>query len=131
MVARSQGGWFPTTWGWAAIGLLFAGAAGLILLPALPLGRLDLWYLGGIATLTAWTALSWLWSESGPLTALEFERSIVYLGGLLALLVVARRRSVATALGGLLLADLVLCGQPSPAARARLLRREQEPDKAH
>lgn len=85
-------------------------AAGLILLPALPLGRLDLAFLGGLAALTAWTALSWIWSESGPLTALELERTIVYLGGAFALLVVTRRHSFAAGLGGLLLADVVLCG---------------------
>src|SRR5437868_7554085 len=107
LVARSDGGWWPATWGWAAIALLFVAAAGLILLPALPLGRLDGLLLGALAALTAWTALSWIWSESRPLTTLELERTIVYLGGTSALLVVGRRRSVPAGLGGLLLADVV------------------------
>jgi hypothetical protein len=109
LVARSNGGWFPTTWGWAAICLLFVVAAALILLPAAPLGLLDWAFLGGLAGLMVWTALSWIWSESGPLTALEIERSIVYVGGAFALLLVARRESIATALGALLAVAVVLC----------------------
>jgi hypothetical protein len=110
LVARSAGGWWPTTWGWAAIGLLFVAAAGVILQPALQLGRLDAAFLTGLAALTVLTGLSWVWSESRPLTMLELERTIVYAGGAFALLVVARRRSFAVGLGGLLAAVVVLCG---------------------
>jgi hypothetical protein len=42
LVARRSGGWFPTTWGWAALALLFVAAAAVILLPALEVGGLDL-----------------------------------------------------------------------------------------
>jgi hypothetical protein len=110
LVARSDGGWPPTTWGWAAIGLLFVAAAGVILQPALQLGRLDAAFLIGLAALAVLTGVSWLWSESRPLTMLELERTIVYLGGAFALLVVARRRSFAVALGGLLAVVVVICG---------------------
>ena len=82
----------------------------MILQSALQLGRLDAAFLTGLAALTVLTGVSWVWSESRPLTMLELERSIVYLGGAFALLVVARRRSFAIALGGLLAVVVVICG---------------------
>ena len=57
-----------------------------------------------------WTGLSLFWSESPPKTMLELERTVLYLGGVLALLLVARQRSVAAALGGLLAVDVAICG---------------------
>ena len=109
LIARNLGGWWPTTWGWAALALLFVAAAALILQPTVALGRLDLAMLGSLGALTAWTGLSALWSESPPQTILELERAAMYLGGVLALLLVARRRSVGAALGGLLAADVAIC----------------------
>ena len=110
LIARSIGGWWPTTWSWAAFALLFVAAAALILQPAVLLGRLDLAFLGGLGAFAVWTGLSWFWSESPPKTMLELERTVLYLGGVLALLLVARRRSFAAALGGLLAVDVALCG---------------------
>ena len=81
----------------------------MILLPSLELGRLDVAFVGGIAALTAWIGLSTVWSESRPQTVLELERAIVYVAGVTALLVVARRRSFAAALAGLLAASVALC----------------------
>jgi len=108
LVARNAGGWWPTTWGWGALGLLFVAAAALLLRPRIELGPLDLAFLGGLGALTTWTAVSWLWSESPPSTALEIERTLVYLAAALALLVVAHRRSLAAALGGILAVIVVL-----------------------
>jgi O-antigen ligase len=110
LVSRNAGGWFATTWGWAALVLLFVAAAALIALPALPVQRLDLAFLGVLSGLTAWTALSLLWTESTPSTVLEVERTLVYLAAAAAVLFVVRRRSFAAALGGVLAADAVLCG---------------------
>jgi O-antigen ligase/polysaccharide polymerase Wzy-like membrane protein len=109
MVARSDGGWWPTTWGWAALALLFVAAASLILRSAVPFGRLDALFVGGLAAFVGWTGLSAAWSESEQLSLLELERAIVYGGGVLALLLVARRASVAAALGGLLTASVAVC----------------------
>ena len=110
LIARSAGGWWPTTWGWAALGLLLAAAAALLLQPTISLGRLDLALLAGLGSLTVWTGLSWLWSESPPQAILELERTTLYLAGVSAFLFVARRRSFASTLGGLLAVDVVLCG---------------------
>jgi O-antigen ligase len=109
LIARSDGGWWPTTWGWAAFALLFVTVAALVLQPAIALGRLDYAFLGGLGAFTAWTGLSWFWSESPPRTMLVFERTLVYFAGVAALLCVARRRSFGAALGGLLAADVALC----------------------
>ena len=109
LVAKRSGGWFPTTWGWAALALLFVTAAAVILVPALEGGGLDLAFVGGLAALTAWIGLSAIWSESRPQSMLELERALVYCGGVLALLVVARRRTLGSALAGLLAASVALC----------------------
>jgi len=118
LIARSDGGWWPTTGNWAAFALLFVTVAALVVQPAVALGRLDYAFAGGLGAFTAWTGLSWFWSESPPRTMLVLERTVVYFGGVAALLCVARRRSFAAVLGGLLAADVVLC---SHALATRLL----------
>ena len=110
LIARSIGGWWPTTWSWAAFALLFVAATALIVQPATQLGRLDLALLGGLGALAVWTGLSWFWSESPPKTMLELERTVLYLGGVLALLLVARQRSFTAVLGGLLAVDVAITG---------------------
>ena len=82
----------------------------MILRPTVVVGRLDVVFVGFLGALTVWTGLSYLWSGSPPQTMLELERMVMYFGGSVALLLVVRRRSFAAALGGLLAADVVLCG---------------------
>jgi hypothetical protein len=108
-LARHFGGWYPSTWGWASVGLLFVAACALILRQDIRLGRLEIALVAALVALTAWTGLSWLWSNSPPRSMLELERTSMYLAGTLAFLVVARRRSFVAILASLLVVDVAIC----------------------
>jgi O-antigen ligase len=86
ILAAADGGYFPTTWGWAAVGFAWVGAAALLLRQRVSLGPLEVVALAGLAGLSGWTALSLAWSASVPLTMLELERSLVPLTALAAAL---------------------------------------------
>ena len=93
-LAAADGGYFPHSWGWASLGLAWAGAAALLLRERVELGRAELAVLGLLAALAAWTLLSALWTESVPLTALEVERALLYLLGLAAFLLLGPSRGL-------------------------------------
>src|SRR3954471_19268471 len=73
-VAAEHGGYFPTAWGWTALGLLAFAAAGLLLRPRLRLARVELAFLAAATALTAWIGLSALWSISLAGSVAELER---------------------------------------------------------
>lgn len=101
-LAGEFGGYFPPTWGWSAVVLLAVAAGTLLLRPILPLKRLDWALLAGLAALAGWTGLSWVWSGTPPESILEFQRAVLYLAGAGALLLLARRSSLAWTVGALL-----------------------------
>ena len=90
LLAADHGGYWPTSWGWAALALAWIGGIALALRQG-RLSRLELGWIGGLASLTAWTALSFLWTGSRTETALEVERTLVYV--LAAVAVAALTRS--------------------------------------
>jgi len=59
--------------------------------------------VGALLLFVGWIALSTMWSQSIPGTVLEVERALVYVAGLLAVLLVASRRSVPNLLAGVAL----------------------------
>ena len=100
-VGAAQGGYFPTSWGWIVLGLGWAAGLALVLRREIRLGRLELATLGALVALVAWVGLSIAWSDDAPQAVLELQRGLVYVVGLLAALVIVRRRSVAAMLWGL------------------------------
>jgi tetratricopeptide (TPR) repeat protein len=92
LVAADNGGYWPTSWGWSALAIAWVGGLALVLQEG-RVSRLELAWIGGLAALTGWTALSWLWTSSGTSTALEVERTLVYLLAALAVAAVARSAS--------------------------------------
>lgn len=93
-LAAADGGFFPHSWGWASLGLAWAGAAALLLRERVELGRAELAVLALLAAFAAWALLSALWTESVPLTALEVERTLLYVLALAAFLLLGPSRGL-------------------------------------
>ena len=93
-LAFANGGYFPVSWGWSGLGLLWVSAIALALGVKAEIGRREVFFLGALAALVAWIALSVLWTSSTPATVLETERALVYLAAGLAGFLLLRRRSV-------------------------------------
>jgi tetratricopeptide (TPR) repeat protein len=104
VTAAAEGGYFPTSWGWAALFFFWVAVLALVIRDAIHLGTLERGLLGALSAFAAWTALSTLWSVDPAQTVLEFERALVYVAGALAFMLVARRRLLPDMLGGLLCA---------------------------
>jgi hypothetical protein len=107
--ASANGAYFPTSWGWAAIAFGWAAMVTLIVRGAFRLSRLERATLSALALLTGWIALSAAWSDAIPQTALEFERALVYLSALLALLLIATPKTTSQLLGGILVGITTIC----------------------
>src|SRR5215210_239028 len=91
LLAADQGGYFPSSWGWAAIATLWALGLWLIVGTRIDAARLDAWLVGALAAFTAWVALSIAWSDSTTPSVQELERALVYVSALGAVLVLVRR----------------------------------------
>jgi hypothetical protein len=103
-LAAAQGGYFPTSWGWASVPLLWAVAIALILREQIGLASRERFFLAALAGLVGWVALSTFWSVAPAQTVLEVERVLVYLAVVAVVLLLAGRRSARRLLGGLLAA---------------------------
>jgi hypothetical protein len=101
-LGAAQGGYFPSAWGWAALGLLWASGLAIVLRSSTRLSSAERAFVVAWGGLVAWIALSIAWSRDLPQTVLELERAIVYVCGALALVVIAQTRSARCVLGGLL-----------------------------
>jgi hypothetical protein len=97
----ANGGYFPVSWGWGGLALLAVVALTLAVGVSAEIGVLDAVFLAGFAALTAWIALSLLWTTVVPATVLEVERMLVYLAAAAAGVLLLRRRSVASVVIGL------------------------------
>ena len=84
VLAAENGGYYPTTWNWAALIVAWTAAPVLLAREAITLSRLELAMIGALVALTGWVALSALWSDSLPSTVLEVERDVLYLVAVLA-----------------------------------------------
>jgi tetratricopeptide (TPR) repeat protein len=89
--AAPHGSYFPSSWGWASLAFLWAGAIGLAVRRTVSLSRLEVAYLVAWLALLAWIAASLLWSPTVTHTMYEVERTIIYVSFAFALAVVGRR----------------------------------------
>jgi O-Antigen ligase len=102
--AAENGGYYPTTWNWAALTLAGVGAIALTLREAVALSRLELITISALFALVGWVALSTFWTDSIPSTVREVQRDVVYPVGALAAAVLFKRRSARPLLGAIYLA---------------------------
>ena len=116
--ASPRGGYFPTSWGWIALGIGAAAIVALVLDADQELGTAELVAVGLLGLFVGWVALSAVWSRSLPATILEVERDLIYPLALLAALLVLNRGGVRFLLGGTLLGIAAVC---SYALATRLL----------
>ena len=96
-LAAADGGYRPTAWGWAALGLAWALALAAVVGERPVPARLEVAVLVAWLALLAWTLLSVAWSESVTRSVLDAERTSVYVLAVALALVLGRR-----AYGGLL-----------------------------
>jgi O-antigen ligase/polysaccharide polymerase Wzy-like membrane protein len=86
-----NGGYFPTTWGWAAVALCGIAAALLALAGVPRLRPIEKLFLIVVLALVVCTFFSSFWSISVTRSMLEGERSLVYLGSAAVAVLVSRR----------------------------------------
>lgn len=108
-LAASNGGYYPTAWGWSALAFAWAGAVALALgEPAV--ARHAPVLLGSLLCLAVWTGASTIWSADVGQSVLETERIVVYVAGVGAAFVIVTPSSYRALLGGIWLAGVLVCG---------------------
>ena len=90
-IVSSQGGYFPTSWGWSTVALAAVICTWACVNGRADFGRADLVFSGALLLLSAWTALSYLWSNDPTQTMPEVQRSLLPLVGCVAFLAIARK----------------------------------------
>jgi O-Antigen ligase len=108
LLAIDHGGSLATTWGWGALALAWVAGLALVLRKG-RLGRLELGWIGGLTALTAWTAASMLWTSTETQTALEVERTLLYLLAAIAVTAVTRSSSYHGLLWGAWTGSTIAC----------------------
>jgi hypothetical protein len=103
-IASSQGGYFPTSWGWSVLAFVGVLSTWALATGVTDAGRKEATFLITLAALTAWVALSITWSSDPAESVLELERWLVLLAGCSCLVVLARRTSFHALTVGLVLA---------------------------
>jgi hypothetical protein len=75
--AAANGGYFPTSWGWLAIGFGWLAAVALVMRRGIAFERSEFVFVGAFAALAGWVWLSTSWSTDAPGTMLEGERDLI------------------------------------------------------
>ena len=101
-LTAANGGFFPSSWGWASLAFAWAAALAIALRLRCSLGTLELVYLGSFAALVGWYLLSTLWSAAVPNSVFETERALVYPCAVGAVLLLVRRAALPQLVAGLL-----------------------------
>ena len=109
-LAFDGGGYAPASFDRALVGVGAAALLLVVLAGGSRPGRLSAALLAGLGLLTAWTALSWLWSDSPPLALDEAPRVAVYLGAATVVVLAGRRVPVAWLAGGVLAGASIAVG---------------------
>ncbi|HET7568663.1 MAG TPA: O-antigen ligase family protein [Gaiellaceae bacterium] len=109
-VASANGGWDATSWGWIVLALVWVAVVGILLRPSLAFGLPELVVLGALGAFSLWTLVSASWSGDKGGSVLTFERTLVYVAAIAAVLVVVRRAGVPHLLASVWLGASLVCG---------------------
>ena len=96
------GAYLPRAWRLTTFAFCAFAIAALVGKREIRLSRLELAFIGGLAGLTVWTELSQVWSDTPGTSALEGERDVVYLAGIVLTLLIVERDTLRGLLGGAL-----------------------------
>ena len=129
----ASGGYFPTSWGWLALGFGWTATVALACRSATGIERRELVFLAAFAALTIWIWLSAAWSPVVSQTVLEGLRALVIPFAIAAVILVASRQTVHRLPWAVLAATFTIClyalatrlvpdrlGQVDPSAGYRL-----------
>jgi hypothetical protein len=105
----ANGGFFPVSWSWATLALLWVCALALLVSSPTRPSRLECAFLGALVCLVAWVWLSIAWSSDVGQSVFEGERSLVLVAAAAAGLALAHRRAVRPLLGGTLAGITAIC----------------------
>jgi hypothetical protein len=100
----SDGGYFPSSWGWAALFFSWSAVVALLVKSRVGIGRAEGVYLTAFTAVLGWTALSLFWTPTTTQTMYEVERTLSYVTFAVALALIARRRDVQVVLVSVLVA---------------------------
>lgn len=115
-LAAANGGFFPSSWGWSTLGLVWLAIVALIVGPVQRPTRPELRFAAVPVLIAAWTWVSIAWSSDRTQSVLEGERTLVLVAAVAAVYCFAGRRPVR------LLVGAVFAGIVAVAAYALLTR---------
>lgn len=99
-LASAQGGFFPSSWGWGSLPLLWLVALVLALRETVTLHAREGIFIGLVLAVCLWVLLSSVWSVAPARSILESQRALVYAAGAAAVLVLASGKYLAQLLAG-------------------------------
>jgi hypothetical protein len=108
-VLAVNGGYFATSWGWAAMALAWAAVLGVAFTTFSRPSTPELVFIGGLTAFAGWLVVSNLWTQSPTQTPLELERTLVYVAATLAVLTLVPREQVRAMLGAACMAMTAVC----------------------
>src|SRR4051794_22599043 len=135
-VAGTQGGYFPTAWGFPVLILGSIAIVTLLLRSRPRLSPLEIAWIVSLGLLITWIGLSIAWSDDVPQSVLELQRGLIYLSAAVAITVALRRWALRGLLGGLLAAISAVCAHglltrffpaPGRGVNAIILNRLSDP----
>jgi O-Antigen ligase len=109
-LAAANGGFFPSSWGWSTLGLLWLAIVALIVRRVERPTNPELWFAGATVLVAAWAWISISWSSDPTKSVLEGERALVPVAALAAVYALAGRRPLPRLLGGVLAAIVAVAG---------------------
>ena len=109
-LSASQGGYFPTSWGWSSAGALVVLALWAVVADTTEIRRIELLVVALFTLLFLWTLLSASWSGDAGTSVHEAQRTLVALAVVATMLLVFRRRDAFAISAGVLVAITLVSG---------------------